>query len=141
MTSTNDSGLGHGTVGVPQKSLYEEIYQIQENENEDVNLDNSPKYDPSPKHAKGGWGSDNPIQTNEEGQELLDTGYVDGKQIFNITKNGDIVKFQPDNTPNNGFHSYGVTKPRDIPPNILKKMLSDNRITRAEYNKFRKGKK
>lgn len=94
-----------------------------------------------PKHDQGGWGSKNPIKTQEEGQRLLDSGYHDGKQVYNITDDGIVVKFQPDNTPNNGYHSYEVSKPRDIPAGILKQMLADGRISRTEYNKFRKGKK
>ena len=43
-----------------------------------------PLYMPSPKHDEG-WGSNNPIKTQEEGQRLLDSGYRDGKQIYNVT--------------------------------------------------------
>ena len=142
MAATNNSGLGHGTNGCPQQTFEEQIYASQVDVNENaLYLENPPVYVPSPKHDDGGWGSNNPITTQEEGQRLLDTGYHDGKQVYNITSDGVIVKFQPDNTPKNGYHSYEVSKPRDIPAGILKQMLDDGKISRAEYNKIRKGKK
>lgn len=142
MAATDDSKQSHGTNGSPQKSMEELIYQTQVDLNEkQISPDKIPIYIPSPKHEKGGWGSNNPIQTQVEGQRLLNSGYRDGKQIYNITDQGIIVKFQPDNSPNNGYHSYEVSKPRDIPSGVLKRMLSDGKITRAEYNRIRKGKK
>ena len=120
--------------------------QIYPNEQSSVEKDNThtlpPKYKPSPKHVpEHGWGTDNPIKTVSEGQHLLDTGIHDGKQIYNITKEGKIVKFQPDNTPENGYHSYEVSKPRDIPTSVLKQMLEKGLISRTEYNRLRKGKR
>ena len=141
MSATSDSEQGHGTNGSPQESIEEQIYSGQVDANENEEEDKAPVYVPSPKHDKGGWGSNNPIKTQEEGQQLLDSGYSDGKQIYNITKDGKFVKFQPDNTPNNGYHSYEVSKPRDIPGSVLKQMLTDGKISKAEYNKIRKGKK
>ena len=142
MASTHNSGLGHGTNGSPQKTMDELIYPVQEEINEKIRKsEKAPIYEPSPKHEKGGWGSNNPIKSKKEGQRLLDSGYHDGKQIYNITDNGTIVKFQPDNTPDNGYHSYEVSKPRDIPSNFLKQLLKDGKISRAEYNRIRKGKK
>ncbi|MCQ2405762.1 MAG: hypothetical protein MJ067_00910 [Oscillospiraceae bacterium] len=142
MAATNDSGEGHGTNGSPQETIEELIYpaKVELNENGGSN-ESTPVYVPSPKHEKGGWGSNNPIKTQEEGQRLLASGYKDGKQVYNVTDDGTIVKFQPDNMPNNGYHSYEVSKPRDIPASILKQMLSDGKITKVEYNKIRKGKK
>ena len=61
--------------------------------------------------------------------------------MYNITDEGVAVKFQPDNSPNNGYHAYKVSSPRDIPPKVLKQMLDDGKISRAEYNKIIKGKK
>lgn len=61
--------------------------------------------------------------------------------MYNITDEGIIVKFQPEGTPQNGYHAYKVAKPRDIPSRILKQMLIDGKITPVEYNKYRKGKK
>lgn len=142
MAATNNSGEGHGTNGSPQETLEEVIYpaQAEANENDDAS-EKTPVYVPSPKHDKGGWGSNNPIKTQEEGQRLLETGYRSGRQIYNVTDNGVIIKYQPDNTPNNGYHSYEVSKPRDIPTSILKKMLEDGKLSRAEYSKIRRGKK
>ena len=82
-----------------------------------------------------------PIKTTKEGQHLLDTGYRDGKQVYNITDEKKLVKFQPDHTPENGFHAYEVSTPRDIPTSIMKKLLNDGKITKSEYGKLRKGKK
>lgn len=142
MAATNNSGEGHGTNGSPQKTIEELFYPVQAEANENSRSNERPPvYNPSPKHDKGGWGSNNPIKTQEEGQRLLDSGYHAGKQVYNVTDNGTVVKFQPDNTPNNGYHSYEVSKPRDIPSSILKQMLSDGKISKAEYNKIRKGKK
>ena len=98
-------------------------------------------YVPSPKHDEGGWGSPNPISSIKEGQKLLDTGISDGKQIYNITSHGEIVKFQPDNTPNNGYHSYVVDScPRDIPPTVLKSFLNLGKIDEKTYRKYIKNK-
>lgn len=138
--STDDSTLSHGTSGSPQTNIEEQIYPSTAKANETESIKST--YSPSPKHETGhNWGSENPIKNNSEGQELLDSGYHDGKQIYNVTSSGIIVKFQPDNTPGNGYHSYGVSKPRDIPSGILKQMLADGKITKADYNRLRKGKK
>lgn len=142
MTSTNNSSLSHGTNGSPQSNIEEQLYSSQEAANE-TSAGNTapPRYDPSPKHEPGhNWGSENPIKTQSEGQQLLDSGYKHGKQVYNKTDDGIIVKFQPDNSPGNGYHAYEVSKPRDIPSSVLKQMLSDGKITKSEYNKLRKGK-
>ncbi len=143
MAATRNSNLGHGSSGSPQTTLDEQTYPAAAKENEQGNgQKNLPKYDPSPKHEPGhNWGSENPIKTKAEGQKLLDTGYKSGKQVFNITDKGVIVKFQPDNSPNNGYHAYKVSSPRDIPPKVLKQMLDDGKISKVEYNKIIKGKK
>ena len=143
MAATSDSGLGHGSNGSPQGNIEEIIYPSQEAANESANnTNNSPKYVPTPKHEPGhNYGSVNPIKTKEEGQQLLDSGIHDGKQVYNITDKGDIVKFQPDKTPNNGYHAYKVSKPRDIPPSVLKALRDNGKISLTDYNKYRKGKK
>lgn len=143
MAATNDSGLGHGSSGKPQTEAEEQNYPNAAADNESTaSTSKPPVYDPSPKHEPGhSWGSENPISSKEEGQQLLETGYPSGKQLFNVTSEGKLVKFQPDNSPNNGYHAYGVSKPRDIPSTVLKQMLSDGKISKAEYNKLRKGKK
>jgi hypothetical protein len=86
-------------------------------------------------------GSIDPIKTYSEGQKLLDNGYKEGNQIYNITENGDIVKFQPDKSPNNGYHAYKVTSTRDIPSSVLRRMRDDGKISKGAYNKLRRGKK
>ena len=143
MAANHDSGLGHGTQGAPQTTIEEQEYSLQQSVNEAENETKSmPKYSPSPKHESGhNWGSVNPIKTQEEGQHLLNTGYTNGKQIYNVTSEGKIVKFQPDNTPQNGYHSYEVSKPKDIPITVLRKMLADSKITKSEYKKLSKGEK
>lgn len=143
MASTSDSGLGHGTNGAPQTTLEEQNYpnQIGANEKES-DVDIPPKYEPTAKHdPKHGYGSKNPIKSQEEGQKLIDTGYKNGKQIYNVTNEGKIVKFQPANNPSNGYHAYEVSKPRDIPASVLKKLRDDGKISKSTYNKLRKGKK
>ena len=143
MASTSNSGLGHGTNGSPQSTVEEQMYSNQVAANESGGQQQSPpKYDPSPKHEPGhNYGSPNPIKSKQEGQQLLDSGYHNGKQVYNVTSEGKIVKFQPDNTPNNGYHAYEVSKPRDIPASVLKQMLKDGKISKSDYNKLRKGKK
>lgn len=140
IAATENSGLGHGTKGSPQGNIEEQTYPLQAAANETLSTETkSPIYVPSPKHNPAhGWGSENPILTHEEGQRLLDTGYHEGKQVYNITSDGKIVKFQPDGTPYNGYHSYEVYGPPDVPVGILRKMLNDGKITKAEYNKMRK---
>ena len=143
MAATNNSGLGHGSSGSPQGTLDEQVYPAVAKESEqEKNQKNPPQYVPSPKHEPGhNWGSGNPIGNQHEGQALLNTGYKSGKQIFNVTGKGEIVKFQPDNSPNNGYHAYKVSSPRDIPTDVLKQMLADGKISRPEYNRLRKGKR
>ena len=143
MSSTSNAGIGHGSKGLPQRSAMESKYPEKESENErKSNKLVPPKYSPSPKHEPNhNFGSPNPIKTIEEGQHLLDTGYRDGKQVYNITDEKKLVKFQPDHTPENGFHAYEVSTPRDIPTSIMKKLLDDGKITKSEYGKLRKGKK
>ncbi len=100
-----------------------------------------PKYKPSQKHVAGyGWGSENPIKTDEEGQRLLDEGYSNGKQVYNVTEDGTIVKFQPDGTPENGYHSYAVRNVSEIVPrSILRRMVQDGKISRHRYNQILSG--
>ena len=100
-----------------------------------------PTYAPSPKHEPGhNWGNENPIRTQEEGQRLLDTGYSDGKQIYNVTDDGIIIKFQPDGTPENGYHPYAISKAEDIPASVLRQMVKDGKITKNTSKKASRGK-
>lgn len=141
MAAVSRTGLGGGTRGVPQPMISESLYPSVADEIEIEFLkEKTPKYHPSDKHdPRYGWGSEDPIVSEQEGQELLESGYKHGKQIYNITHKGEIVKFQPDGTADNGYHCYKVNCQRDVPASVLRSMLKDNRITRAQYNKFRKG--
>lgn len=123
--------------------MEEEVYLVQNAENASkVSADRPLLYVPSPKHEPGhNWGTENPIKTIAEGQALLESGYKSGKQVYNVTREGRLVKFQPDNSRNHGYHSYEVFSPPDIPPMILRKMLQDGKITKVEYKKFLRGKK
>lgn len=142
MTASSDSGLGHGSQGSRQETIEELEYKNKELENENKSKSEKPPlYKPSPKHnEKGGWGSVNPIKSQEEGQKLLDTGYKEGKQIYNVTSDGKIIKFQPDNTPENGYHPYEVKGQENIPHKIMVTLLKKGKINKSQFNKIRKGK-
>lgn len=142
MTSSENAGEGHGTIGVPQTDIEElEYEQYMDEILAETGNTSSPLYAPSPKHNPGSnWGSENPIQSDAEGQSLLSSGIKNGKQIYNVTSDGRVVKFQPDNSPNNGYHSYEVSSPRDIPSAVLKAFRDCGLISKADYNKLRKGK-
>ncbi len=143
MTSNRNSGVGHGSGGSPQSSFEEMYYEMEVDEIErEAELNEPSLYAPSPKHDENhGWGSVNPIKSQKEGQRLLDEAFWDERQAYNVTDEGKIVKFQPSGTSNNEYHSYEVSKPRDIPSGILKQFHSAGKITRSEYNKLRKGKR
>ena len=64
-----------------------------------------------------------------------------GSKFIILLTRKKFVKFQPDHTPENGFHAYEVLTPRDIPTSIMKKLLNDGKITKSEYGKLRNGKK
>lgn len=142
MCSTSNSGEGHGSNGSPQTNIEEYIYPNQVSINELISDNVPPKYVPTRKHEPGSnWGSENPIKTQAEGQRLLDTGLREGKEVYNVTGDGKVVKFMPDNTPQNGYHAYEVSKPRDIPASVLRRLLEANKISRAEYSRLLRGKK
>ncbi|WP_051541999.1 hypothetical protein [Clostridium lundense] len=98
-------------------------------------------YKPSPKHdPTSGWGSPDPIPDIKTGQELLDTAYSSSKtkQLYNYY-DGKLVKFQPDTV--NGWHSYEVVNPaKEVPADVLRQMLNDGKITKAQYKNFIKNK-
>ena len=98
-------------------------------------------YRPTSKHDPvSGWGSKNPIPDAETGQVLLDTAYSTSKnkQLYNIY-NGELIKFQPDTV--EGWHAYLVTNTsEEVPTEVLRKMLDNGIITRAQYKKFVKNK-
>lgn len=125
------SGLFGGTRGNPQGS-----FDLRDGGASTP----KPTYSPSPKHESGyGWGSENPIKTKEEGQRLLDSGYSNGKQAFNVTGDGTVIKFQPDGTPENGYHAYPISSPSEIPTSILRQMMTDGKISRHRYNQIING--
>jgi len=143
MAATHNSGIGHGSIGSPQENIEEMAYidKVETNENKEKK---PPVYKPIRKHDPEHSfknASVNPIKSKEEGQHLLDTGIMHGKQIYNVTEDGKIVKFQPDNTPENGYHAYEVSSLRDIPSKVLKELFNRGRISKVQYNKFRKGHK
>ncbi len=95
-------------------------------------------YVPSPKHnPNSGWGSKDPFYDDaSEGQKALDNAYSSSKnkQLYNV-KNGKLVKFQPDG--NGGWHAYEVQNPaKEVPTDVLRKMLDDGKITKAQYKDF-----
>jgi len=140
MSSGDSIGIAAGTPG-SQRTLEQDNLERKAKENEErvhESTKHPPTYKPSPKHQPGGSGTPNPIKTKEEGQHLLDTGYHDGKQIYNITSSGKIVVFQPDNTPDNGYHSYEVNPSSKTPPKVLKQMVQDGKLSKSECQKIRK---
>ena len=71
------------------------------------------------------------------GQESLNTAYssADNKQLYNVY-DGKLVKFQPDNA--SGWHAYDVIDPvKEVPTEVLRKMLNDGLITKPQYKKWR----
>ena len=128
------SGIFDGTRGNPQGS-----FDLSGGAGEGSTP--KPTYSPSPKHDPvHGWGNPNPIKNQEEGQRLLDTGYRDGRQIYNVTDDGTIIKFQPDGTPENGYHPYVVSEARDVPAAVLRQMVRDGKISKSTASRARRGK-
>ncbi|MEQ9481396.1 hypothetical protein [Coleofasciculus sp. F4-SAH-05] len=76
-----------------------------------------PQYITSPKHAPGGWGTLMDL-TDEEAQQVLDTGIVSGRQIYGYFK-GQFYEFQSDNM--DGFHGYPVSE-NEVPSNVIKQI-------------------
>ena len=97
-------------------------------------------YAPTPKHAKGGFGSPNPIPNMSLGQKLLENAYSvpNKKQKFNIYE-GKMIKFQPDNA--GGWHSYEIREKfiKDVPTEVLRKMRNDGLISKTLYKKWVNG--
>ncbi len=98
-------------------------------------------YSPSRKHEQGGWGSKNPIENQNRGQELLDSSYIgkNKKQRYNF-EDDKVVVFQPDGQ--GGWHSYvavDVVKEK-VPTSVLRQMLKEGIITKPQYNRIIKNK-
>ena len=125
------------------KKSVESVLTKKKNEKTSSRSSSKPQYVPTKKHDPvHGWGSENPIPDIETGQNLLNTSYSSNanKQLYNIY-NGRIIKFQPD-TFENGWHaSYLVENTaKEVPTDVLRKMLKDGLITKTQYNKFTKNK-
>ncbi|EFO79004.1 YD repeat-containing protein [Oscillochloris trichoides DG-6] len=93
------------------------------------------KYSPTRKHKPGGWGTEMDL-SDDVAQEVLNQGLPGGRQIYGY-HNGKIYEFQPDNQ--GGYHGYPVSG-TEAPPSVLKELLASGKISRAEYNRLRKGK-
>lgn len=110
----------------------------QKNSNEGTGEIPKRNYEPSPKHdPQSGWGSPNPIPDAKTGQKLLDSAYSSSKnkQLYNIYEG----KLQPDGE--TGWHPYEVTNPaKEVPADVLRQLLKDDKITKVEYNKLLKNK-
>ena len=102
------------------------------------------EYKPSPKHKGPKMppnASPNSIPDIKTGNDLLKNHSYNSatkKQRFAIYK-GKMIKFQPTGT-NNEWHAYELTdkqiKSQQVPPDVLKQMLKDGVITKAQYNKW-----
>ena len=102
------------------------------------------EYKPSPKHKGPKMppnASSDPIPDIKTGNDLLKNHSYNSatkKQRFAIYK-GKMIKFQPTGT-NNEWHAYELTdkqiKSQQVPPDVLKQMLKDGVITKAQYNKW-----
>ncbi|WJE54715.1 hypothetical protein QRE66_11065 [Bacillus cereus] len=135
-----------GKIPSGGKNLLQDAYQYVKDTGERVfgrGAGETPKrtYEPSPKHdPKSGWGSPNPIPDAKTGQKLLDTAYSSSKnkQLYNIY-DGKLIKFQPDGE--TGWHPYEVMNPaKEVPADVLRKLLKDEKLTKAEYKRLLKNK-
>lgn len=134
MSAKGDGGDFDGTIGQPQMKI-----DFGGTADRLTRRESKPTYDPSPKHdPKHTWSgaSVNPIKTHAEGQRLLESGFKNGKQIYNITDDGEIVVFQPANTSNNAYHSYGTDNRANLPAPVLRWLLTSGHISKSDYNKL-----
>ena len=102
------------------------------------------EYKPSPKHKGPKMppnASPDSIPDIKTGNDLLKNHSYNSatkKQRFAIYK-GKMIKFQPTGT-NNEWHAYELTdkqiKSQQVSPDVLKQMLKDGVITKAQYNKW-----
>ena len=102
------------------------------------------EYKPSPKHKGPKMppnASPDSIPDIKTGNDLLKNHSYNSatkKQRFAIYK-GKMIKFQPTGT-SNEWHAYELTdkqiKSQQVPPDVLKQMLKDRVITKAQYNKW-----
>ena len=102
------------------------------------------EYKPSPKHKGPKMppnASPDSIPDIKTGNDLLKNHSYNSatkKQRFAIYK-GKMIKFQPTGT-NNEWHAYELNdkqiKSQQVPTDVLKQMLKDGVITKAQYNKW-----
>lgn len=76
-----------------------------------------PKYVPTAKHAKGGWGTEMDL-SDKEAQIVLDNGIPYGKRIISYYQ-GKFYNFMPDNA--GGYHGYPVNE-LDVPTPVFRKL-------------------
>lgn len=93
-------------------------------------------YVPSPKHERGGAGTQMDLDP-ETAQQVLEEGIGSGRQVYGY-HNGQLYTFQPDNA--GGYHGYPVPGSR-VPIQVLREMRDQGTIaTNAEYERLRKEK-
>ena len=94
------------------------------------------RYDPSPKHAEGGFGTLMDLD-DATARRVLNEGITgpNGKQVYGF-HDGKIYEFQPDNV--GGFHGYPVPG-TEVPNQVLRQWRDAGVITDAEYRRFVRG--
>ena len=99
------------------------------------NLVMSETYDPTPKHAAGGWGT--PMDLSDaDAQQLLNTSTPIGKQRYGYT-GGQLYEFQPDNA--GAWHGYSIPG-NEAPPSWLRSLRDNGTITNSQYGRMVRGK-
>ncbi|WP_137926206.1 hemagglutinin repeat-containing protein [Cupriavidus sp. 2SB] len=95
----------------------------------------APRYAPTEKHARGGWGT--PMDLDDRtAQEVLNNSIQDGKQRYGI-KDGKIYEFQPDNV--GGWHGYPIPG-KETSADVLREFVRRGDLSKSQYGKSRKGK-
>jgi hypothetical protein len=101
------------------------------------------KYEPSPKHEAGGWGTLNPFDAKTS-QELLDSAIASEKKansqaLYNI-KDKHIIVFRI--TLGGQYHGYELPAadvPNRLPSDVLKAFRDRGDISPSEYKKLLQG--
>jgi|GEM_PF-1945622 len=93
-------------------------------------------YSPSVKHMENrGWGTIMDLD-DATASSVLQKSIEGGKQRYGM-HNGQMYEFQPDNV--GGWHGYPIPG-NEAPASVLKNFLKRGDVTKAQYNKLRKGK-
>ncbi|MES2533705.1 MAG: hypothetical protein V4636_21850, partial [Pseudomonadota bacterium] len=92
-------------------------------------------YEPSPKHAEGGWGTPMDLPS-EIAQRVLDASVLAGRQRYGYYE-GRLYEFQDDNA--GGWHGYPIPG-NEAPVSILRGLRDNGVISNFEYNQMIKGK-